>query len=123
MAGKEGTPERRSPREIAASAAKRLRRPTTGEQPPRPTVAEARVSQTPAPLLPEERQVTFDLKAILNEYDLSTPEEQSRVLREVSETGDTVVPGEAYQRGRAAARISDVSDVSREQGLRDMETL
>jgi hypothetical protein len=75
-------------------------------------------------LTPEERAVRTDLQALLNAYDLSSPEEQTRMREEVrSGEGEVTIPGEQFQRGLAAAKISDLTDVSREKGLHDLETL
>ncbi len=83
----------------------------------------AQVSPAQPPLSPEARAARNNLAAILNAYDLSSPEEQTRMRAEMETTGDTTVGGEAYRRGRAAAQMSDLLGESRKEGIRRLETL
>ncbi len=83
----------------------------------------AQVSPARPQLSPEARAARTNLAAVLNAYDLSSPEEKARMRAEMQTTGDTTVPGETYRRGRAAAEISDLLGVSLEEGKKDLASL
>jgi hypothetical protein len=79
--------------------------------------------QPERPATVDKNKARLDMAAVLNAYDLSSPEEQARMLREMKEKGDTSVSGEPLQRGRVAAKMSINNGISREAGLRDLKTL
>ena len=72
---------------------------------------------------PTDEELRVDLMSVLNAFDLSTPEEQERMLAEIRETGDTSLPPGQAVRGRQSANLSEVMGASREQGMRHLDSL
>lgn len=74
-------------------------------------------------LTPAEQAIKMNLSAILNAFDLSSAEEQQRLLSELKDTGDITLDRDTKNRVNAAAVISEYEGTSREDGLRKLNTL
>lgn len=72
---------------------------------------------------PTDGELRRDMAAILNAFDLSSPEEQERMLRDIGETGDTLLPPEQATKGMQAANLSQSMGIDRAQGLRHLDSL
>lgn len=72
---------------------------------------------------PTDEELKLDMAAILNAFDLSSPEEQERMLAEIRETGDTILPPGQLKRGIQAANLSMSIGTDRETGMRYSDSL
>ena len=69
------------------------------------------------PLTPEQLVLRNQLTALLNAYDLSTPEVQQQMHDELAGGEIAQVPQDVLRRAQNAADVSDALNVGREQGL------